>query len=715
MTDSPKKAAEGASPSRPGGSVAQRRPSRLVGPATARLQREAWEALDAAAPPAAAGLIDLIHRINPTARELDAADRAERYDLKHQLQSLLVRKARDFLVVEVNPADPRVVGLRHRRLPLDACHAVVQDLDDDARSWVQFQIDTLASPSATASPAIAATEAATSRPEHRGAEGWLQVAAAFAADYDYDAARAAYLRAFEEAGGSVGTALPLVELLIEILGEFSAALALLPRMHLRGPGIGQVHALLAIAAVHEKQLDLAEQLLGDATGILPCRALALLAEASVATGELERMRRVGKQARRAGPVSAALLALEKHLENQREQLRAPAEQAILAWWASGNIEGAKAEAVGVLERYPDSAIARRLLRDAETRLREERQVRVRGRAQKYAEVENWEEVVEEIEAVPFADWDDALRSLHAQASSVLREAERTARLQPVLQLFRGGDRVQALRAWWDLSEPASQRDVELAMPSPCFDWLRDLRAAGRRPAESVAAVLAFDAVLARPATEQRDAMAVASRHYPALHSVTRANRLVESLAQAETVARRDAQRRSLAAVQALADADRWSEASAALRKLDIPAGPLAPQRDQLATTIGSGLAAEHAMAQSEAQATAGNLFEAAHFAELAAARQPRSAVATAWLQKAEALRSVALRGYPFWVEETPHGAPNLLPLGLCARPEHLARCINGLGQVLLSTMMRGIAYMELLEPNTSKVIRRGVVDTQDHV
>lgn len=55
-----------------------RRPSRLVGPATARLQKEAWVVLDAPRAPSAAELVDLIHRVNPTGRGLDTADRAER-------------------------------------------------------------------------------------------------------------------------------------------------------------------------------------------------------------------------------------------------------------------------------------------------------------------------------------------------------------------------------------------------------------------------------------------------------------------------------------------------------------------------------------------------------------------------------------------------------------------------------------------------------------
>src|SRR5688572_25163280 len=85
-------------------------------------------------------LLGLIHACNPTGRELSPAETSRGYALKARLQSLLVRRHRDEVVVE-RDAQPGVVGLRLRYTGGDACHALVAALDEDVRSWVQLQLD----------------------------------------------------------------------------------------------------------------------------------------------------------------------------------------------------------------------------------------------------------------------------------------------------------------------------------------------------------------------------------------------------------------------------------------------------------------------------------------------------------------------------------------------------------------------------------------------
>lgn len=691
-----------------------RRPTRLVGPATARLQREAWAMLDALQTPAAADLVDLIHRVNPTGRGLEAADRAERYDVKHRLQSLLVRRHSGHLIVEVDRADPRVVGLRHQRIRLDACHAVVDDLDDDARSWVQFRIDTAMAEEVVALAPVSAPPVAVRR-EERGAEGWLPIAAAHAADYDYEAARDAYIQAFEESGGSVGTALPLVELLVETLGDFAGALALLPRIHPRGPGVVNLHSLLAIAAVHERQFELAERLLGDAVGPLPSRAWTQLAQASLAAGQWERGSRAVGAARRAGAVSPELLAAERRLATERERLRAPAEQALQALWAAGDMQAVSNEANAVLVHHPDSAAARRLLRDAERTLRHRRNHAVLQQAQDHAVAADWQAVLNDLGAVPASDWDDPMRVLHGEARSRQRGVQRQRALAEALQPFEQGDSALGLRAWWGLEDAELRAAVERACPSPCFDWLREMAAGGRRIDESVAAALALLELLGQPGATQAEALLTAFQRHPALRFVTRASKLADAFAQVGSAARREEQRRALDAVQALVAGEHWREAGAALADIDVPGGPLAARREALATAISQGLAADAAVERCKTLQESGNQLEAAHAAGVAASRHPQLDRATEWREKAQTLREAALRTWRFAVEETPHGAPNLLPLGICTRPEHVGQRINGAGQVVLSSFDAGIVYVEVLDPVTSRVVRRGMVDTGDRV
>src|SRR4051812_46539883 len=87
-----------------------------------------------------AELLDLIHQVNPTGRELGARDAELRYTQKSRLQSLLVRDFRDELTIVADPANEGTVSILHRGHGRDGCHAVIDALDEDARSWVQLQL-----------------------------------------------------------------------------------------------------------------------------------------------------------------------------------------------------------------------------------------------------------------------------------------------------------------------------------------------------------------------------------------------------------------------------------------------------------------------------------------------------------------------------------------------------------------------------------------------
>ena len=85
-------------------------------------------------------LLRMIHAVNPTGRAMAGKSREQRYSLKSRLQSLLVRDYADDLEVQRDPRDENLVTLRHYVLG-DGCHAMIAELEDDARSWVQMQLD----------------------------------------------------------------------------------------------------------------------------------------------------------------------------------------------------------------------------------------------------------------------------------------------------------------------------------------------------------------------------------------------------------------------------------------------------------------------------------------------------------------------------------------------------------------------------------------------
>jgi hypothetical protein len=85
-------------------------------------------------------MIALIHQVNPTGREVDKAEAARRYACKTRLQTLLVQRFAGELEV-VRDGGEGVVLLWYRYLGVAASHAVVAHLEEEARAWVELQLD----------------------------------------------------------------------------------------------------------------------------------------------------------------------------------------------------------------------------------------------------------------------------------------------------------------------------------------------------------------------------------------------------------------------------------------------------------------------------------------------------------------------------------------------------------------------------------------------
>ena len=106
------------------------------------------EVLSGRVRPTAKRLVELIRRINPTGDSPTAGELTRRYGLKSRLQSLYVDNFKDD--VEIRPGSTEgTVLLVHRPTGANVGHAIVADLEPDARSWVQWQIDEAASVGST--------------------------------------------------------------------------------------------------------------------------------------------------------------------------------------------------------------------------------------------------------------------------------------------------------------------------------------------------------------------------------------------------------------------------------------------------------------------------------------------------------------------------------------------------------------------------------------
>ena len=249
------------------------------------------EVLSGRARPTATELVDLIHRVNPTGRELPPRDAEMRYRQMARLQSLRVRSFAAETTVVADPAREGTVSLFHRGR--DACHAVTAELEDDARAWVQLQLDL----GPGSEPVVLHLHPVAPAAGDGGDEidetdetprGLLRRATRALEAFDYGAARALLERATARSGGAAEPAAALISLLVETLGDDAAALGLMPSLARAALADPSVRAPLALAAARSGDEERATALVRGAGDAQAAAERAALAAATLAGGDVER-------------------------------------------------------------------------------------------------------------------------------------------------------------------------------------------------------------------------------------------------------------------------------------------------------------------------------------------------------------------------------------------------------------------------------------------
>jgi len=436
-----------------------------------------------------ADIVQLIHRVNPTDAAISEADRARRYALKARLQSLLIRRYGEHLVVEPVPRDPEIVTLHHRLTGRDAGHARLEALDEDARVWIRRRLVEAELPaeeprSAMASPTLAPPgSGAPADPLSRGR--------AALEEYDYEQAQAC----FEEAlrAGSAPAGVELVSLLVEHLGLDAEALALAERLPTKAARAPEARALLALAAGREGRAAAVATYLAGLSGSPVAEARAALADRLLRGGDREGGEAALVALRDVSPHHQAIPRLEDRVRVLRADARRPAEARLQALLDEGDMAAIEAAARALLACWPASAAARRALAAVE-------------RAE--AEAARAERLAAAAQAEAQGDLEGSLERLIALRGDpsvevrieVLRERiaarARSAAVEEVrAELARG--RQFGWLAWMAL-EDGARASLASEVGEEIAGWLEALRAAlpTRRYPEAIAAVLAHEAATA---------------------------------------------------------------------------------------------------------------------------------------------------------------------------------------------------------------------------
>ena len=563
-------------------------------------------------------LLDCIHEINPTGRALGTADERRRYQLKARLQSLLIRSFPDDLVMSAEGGD--VVAIRHRYLGQDACHARVDELDDDARARVRWLLDT-GETDAPDEPASAAPSAPAAADLDLIAQGRAALD-----EFDYDTARQRFERAALHATDDPAAARALLELLVDHLALDEEALGIERQLAPRIAADSEVRGLLAVAAARLGDAGAVARLLDGLAGTRVADAWAALAQHAVEHQAGDDVDRFIARLTECDPARPELVGLREAANRLRADARRPAEQELLRL-AEQDDAAAEATARALLARWPDSAVAGKVLGRIQERRRAgdaERLLAQARSALSSGDPARAMELCRQARGVG-AEVQDLVDQIRA-AEAAQRRARDDAEVAAVCARLAEPDLRPGLAAFLAL-EPELRSRVRARIDLPVLDWLE--QAAGRHKAARQGAL--SDAVLAIAAAAEAAArgdddrvLALLDPHEALLGGVSRASEL-HGEAQRRISARRRAAATSALEQARLAlaagDLDGYERASEPLDRRDLDAAQR-QQLDELRSEVHARRDALRRGARIDELAAAGDLVTAVRELEDLLARSP---------------------------------------------------------------------------------------------
>lgn len=459
--------------------------------------------------PDARDLIALVHEVNPTGHGLDRKETARRYALKNRLQSMLVRRFPDDIDAVPALDAPGTITLRYRPLDLDACHTLLAELDEDARSRVQHIIDTredderlvVAPKKKAATPSLDdQVSSDASIADHDGVAALLAEGRAALEAYDYELARLRFEAAVDESEGELEAAQALLSLLVEQLGADDDALAIDDEFDATALADGTVRALLAIAAARRGERARALEYL-ERRGTTPpaehvAEVFVHLSKNALAEGNFAQAASDLARAKELVGTHPEFAHLADAVAKARTAARGPMEAEVANLFANGNVRGAEELASKLLARFPESEVGSRVKQAIDEQKR-----RDHGKAQldearaAFGGGEDLRAVLLLRSALSMGlTADDAA---WAEGRIAMVEAKERARAEETqareaLRMLNSGDTAMGLAQYAGLSVTARCKVAE-CFTSPMLPWLDILFPPGRsgKPDAAVAATIAL--------------------------------------------------------------------------------------------------------------------------------------------------------------------------------------------------------------------------------
>ena len=325
----------------------------------------------------AVDLLNLIAVINPTGRAISERNIKNRYELKTQLQNLLIAQFVDDLNIQLDGADPNTVGIWHRYEAAPSTHTIIDQLDDDCQMILRRLLDDAAldgkqahhkskSTALGGAPSSVSTHAARRlRQESPPITGVSFLAQAHAAleEYDFELAEGLFRQALAASNGAPDAASALIAFYIDHVAAYESAWNLAQELPVATRRHGLVRPKIAVAAAHLGHETEALELLAGVDGwekneallILTAKALAELRPVAAAA----RLQEINRSALPEQKVQAALLS--DQLEACFMTAFAPKVREMLDLYEAKERTRATQVAREILQKWPGCQAAKRVL------------------------------------------------------------------------------------------------------------------------------------------------------------------------------------------------------------------------------------------------------------------------------------------------------------------------------------------------------------------
>lgn len=440
-------------------------------------------------------LIKMIHRVNPTGEEISPQEACERYKIKTRLQSLLIRRFNESLIVEQpEPDNPRLVGFRLRHFNEDACHAMIDELDEDARAWTQRQIDEDLTNHSFASTEIlkksihyesmgsadySPSDRVKEKEENLTKDELIKLGQNALAEYDYEACEYYYHLALKVAGNDSAPMLFLLELYVDYLAAYEKALDLSNTIAVSIKTNDKVKVLLALAAARSGHIDTALEWIKRITHPRASEVYVLSIRRFLQEGDLERASNCLSELESFGQaeLKPEIDQFVKGIQALRAKSLEPIEQEMLLSWQEGRTEDSLKLADRILSVSPENKAAGRIRYEFEKQQLEEKVnqlLRLADEANQNKDFSREAELLNKAIAIGAKDQNLAKRLASAQNEARLQKEE--MEIYSLINLLAEGNLKKAFLQYINLNTQQRSR-LKDKIYDPHLAWLDQILSA----------------------------------------------------------------------------------------------------------------------------------------------------------------------------------------------------------------------------------------------